>query len=292
MHKRFKTLQEYHDSDREILFRKYEGSYFRIGLLSETSSDVTFTSTGRNGLVVDLTGTLKHLTRMDGILDETPTRPGDVCLVPPGIEVQMAWTVKDERQENITIEFDSGVFAAYLPEFAQDKYASGHLLPGNYSQRPILANIAQLLCGEIDPEQRRGRLFADSAMRLLTLEIASSHWSVPVPLREVDGGQDTRVMRAIDFIETKFAEDISLSDISLASGLSLTQLTARFQQHTGSTPYSYVIDRRLRHAVHLLSTTDMPIAHVAIETGFSDQQHLTRAFRARLGQTPKQVRTR
>lgn len=290
MHKRFKSLQEYHDFDPEIAFRKYEGDYFRVGLLSEMSSDVTFTATNRNGLVVDLSGTLKHLTRMDGTLDETPTEKGDVCLLPPGIEVQLAWTVKDEGQQNITLEFDSAAFSAYHPEFDKDKYALGHLVPSHYTQRPVLANLATMLSREVDPNERRGRLFAESTMRLLTLEIAFSHWSVEMPPPEAEGGVDPRVKRAIDFIETTFSDDISLTDIGQASGLSLTQLTTRFQKHTGATPYSYVIDRRLRHAVKLLSTTNMPIAQVAIDTGFSDQPHLTRAFRARLQKTPKQFR--
>ncbi len=292
MPKQYKTLQDYHDLDQEISFRKYEGDYFRIGLLSETSSDVTFTSTNRNALVVDLSGTSKHLTRMDGILDDTPTRPGDVCLIPPGLEVRLAWEVKGERQTSLTLEFDSDALAAYLPDFDKDRYASGRLRPANYTERPALTNLAMMLSRAIAPGLRCGRLFADAAMRLLMLEIAVSHWSEPMRLPELGGGPDARVKRAIEFIESRFSEDISLSDISQASGLSLTQLTTRFQQHTGSTPYSYVIDRRLRKAVQLLSTTDMPIVHVAIETGFSDQQHLTRAFRARLRKTPRQVRRR
>ncbi|MGL4237331.1 helix-turn-helix domain-containing protein [Tabrizicola sp.] len=290
MPKRYDSLQEYHDTDQAIGFRKYEEVHFRVGLLSETSSDVTFTSTNRNGLVVDLSGTAKHLTQMDGILDETPTRRGDVCLIPPDIEARFAWETRTERQTSIILEFDSEVLAAYLPDFEKDRFASGHLLPANYADRPILANLARLLSREIDPDQARGRLFAESVMRLVAFEIVSSHWSVPMQRPEVGGGWDSRVKRAIEFIESKYSDDITLSDIGQASGLSVTQLTSRFQKDVGATPYSYVIDRRLRQAVHLLKTTEMPIAEVAVATGFSDQQHLTRAFRARLDQTPKQVR--
>lgn len=292
MQKKYRTLQEYHDTDQGVKFRQHDGDYFRVGILSEVSSDVTFTSTNRNGLVVDLSGTVKHLTQMDGKLDETPTRRGDVCLIPPGMEVRFAWQIKGERQTSITLEFDSGALAVFLPDFEKDKFASGHLLPANYAERPILASLARLLRQEIDPDLRRGRLFADSVMRLITLEIAVSHWSTPTCLPEVGSGSDARVKRAIEYIETNFSDDISLTEIGQASGLSLTQLTALFQRHTGSTPYSYVIDRRLRRAEQLLSTTEMPIAQVAVETGFSDQQHLTRTFRARLQRTPRQVRKR
>jgi AraC family transcriptional regulator len=100
------------------------------------------------------------------------------------------------------------------------------------------------------------------------------------------------VNRALDFIEANFAEDLSLVSIAAAAGLSQTHLTGMFRRETGMTPYSYVIGRRLRHAVHLLRSSDMPIAQVALEAGFADQQHLTRMVRARLRRTPKEVRRR
>lgn len=290
MRKSYRTIQDYHDADQDIQFSKYEQQGFRVGHLTEKSSDVTFTTTTRNAIILDLSGTDKHLTSMDGIIDRTPTEPGDICMIPPGLEVRFAWTTMGSHQNTIMLEFDTGLFETHLPAFGSDRIAKGHLLATAHAPRPNLANLMQLLALEIDPDQQRGRLFADAAMRLVVLELAASHWSVPLPPQQAEGGADMRVKRAIDLIETRYAEDISLAEISLASGLSLTQLTARFQQQTGTTPYSYVINRRLRQARNLLTTTDLPIAHVAIETGFSDQQHMTRAFKARLGRTPAQVR--
>lgn len=290
MPKVYPSLQDYHDSDHTIKFRKFEADKYRVGLLSETSSDITFTATNRIGLVLDLSGTARHLTKMDGIFDETPTRRGDVCLIPPGIEARFAWQVKTNRQTSVTLEFDSMVLADYLPDFERDRYASGQLVPSSYSDRPILANLARLLAREIDPAKARGRLFADSVMRLVAVEIVASHWSVPMQPPKEARGSDPRINQAIAYIESNYSADLSLSDIGQAAGLSLTQLTARFRKATGVTPYSYVITRRLRQAMHLLKSTEMPIAEVAIETGFADQQHMTRAFRARLGRTPGQVR--
>jgi AraC family transcriptional regulator len=290
MAKLYRSLQEYHDADSSITFQKYEAVQYRIGLLIEKSSDVTFTSTNRNSLVLDLSGTSRHLTQMDCILDETPTRRGDVCLIPPGIEARFAWDVITASQASVILEFDTDLLASFLPDFDQDRFADGHLVPRNFGVRPVLAELTRLLRRETDPSRARGRLFADSVMRLIVFEIASSHWSTPMRQPEVDDGADRRVKRAIDFIESNFSADISLSDIGQASGLSLTQLIARFKKATGKTPYSYVIDRRLNQAVRWLRSSEMSIADVAVETGFVDQQHLTRAFRARLGKTPKQVR--
>jgi AraC family transcriptional regulator len=136
----------------------------------------------------------------------------------------------------------------------------------------------------------QGLIFSESVMRLLVIEIAHDAWSVPLPSDLVPAKRDPRIRRATEYIEAHYAKDISLLDISRVAGLSPTHLTTLFQQETGQTPYSYVIDRRLKQAIHLLRKTNLPIAQVSYEAGFSDQQHMTRAFRSRLGRTPKAIR--
>lgn len=49
--------------------------------------------------------------------------------------------------------------------------------------------------------------------------------------------------------------------------------------------------RRVETAVSLLRRTDLPLAQVAADCGFSDQSHMTRGFRTLIGRTPLQVRS-
>ncbi len=48
--------------------------------------------------------------------------------------------------------------------------------------------------------------------------------------------------------------------------------------------------RRVETAARLIEAGDLPLAEVAIESGFCDQSHMNRAFRLLLGRTPTQVR--
>ncbi len=237
-----------------------------------------------------LDGSVAHLTRMDGISDETPSQPGELCMIPAGLGVHLAWTNHAPVQASLMVEFDPALFPVYAPEVATSAFLRGHLVPANYGTRPVLGKIIHLIGREIDPAQRRGRLFAETAVRLLALEIAGSAWSVPARLPERSGTADPRVSRAIDFIEAFFTRDLSILDIAAAAGLSPTQLGRAFRAATGRTPYAYVVERRLQHAVTLLRTTALPIAVVALEAGFSDQAHLTRAVRQHLGRTPRAIR--
>jgi AraC family transcriptional regulator len=204
--------------------------------------------------------------------------------------VRYAWDTISTRQTCVVVEFDRGLFELYAPEVVTGPFRDGVLVPGDYGQRPRLAGLMHLIVGELSPEWRRGRVFADQVLSLLALELAAGSWSRPVVTEVREPGTDSRIRRAVDFVESAFQRDISLLEIARESGLSTTHLTLLFQRHTGKTPYAYVISRRLRQAVENLRGTRMPIAEVALSCGFSDQQHMTRMFRLRLGTTPNAVR--
>jgi AraC family transcriptional regulator len=50
------------------------------------------------------------------------------------------------------------------------------------------------------------------------------------------------------------------------------------------------MQRRIEKAKELLISTNTPIAELAMATGFSDQSHLTMAFRRAVGQSPARYR--
>jgi AraC family transcriptional regulator len=290
MQRKYPTILDYHRRAPELSVEEAEWTSLRASVLVETDGDIRFARTDRNALVMTLDGTRRHLTRMDGINDEAPSQPGDICLIPQGLEVHLAWVNRGSLQKTVVFEFDSGLFATYAPEVLTGTFGNGHLVPSNFAQRPALAPLLRMVAREVVPGLRRGRLFADTLIRLMALEVAVGCWSVPTRMPSGRPGFDPRIHRAIDYIETHYAEDISLVEIAAVAGLSPTHLTGVFRREAGVTPYSYVINRRLRQAVHLLRTSDLPIAQVALEAGFADQQHLTRMVRARLRKTPKEVR--
>lgn len=60
----------------------------------------------------------------------------------------------------------------------------------------------------------------------------------------------------------------------------------------GMPAHHYVLATRLEQARNLLTLSEMPVAHIAQECGFSSQSHLTAAFRAAHAVTPAQFRSR
>lgn len=97
--------------------------------------------------------------------------------------------------------------------------------------------------------------------------------------------------RLRDLIEDRLSDDLSLEMLAKEVGVSPRSLSRAFLDHWGTTVHQFVLSRRIERAKHLLVATDLGIAPIALETGFSSQSHLSTAFRKVTGVTPKTFRT-
>jgi AraC family transcriptional regulator len=82
------------------------------------------------------------------------------------------------------------------------------------------------------------------------------------------------------------AADLTVERLADVAGLSPSSLARRFRDEAGTTPWRYVMERRVERARRLLATTDRSLASIAFDTGFYDQAHLTRTFKRLEGVTP------
>jgi len=98
------------------------------------------------------------------------------------------------------------------------------------------------------------------------------------------------IERAIWFIETRFAEEITLDDIADIGGVSRFHLSRSFGAITGRSVMAYVRGRRLTLAAQKLLAGAPDILSVALEVGYNSHEAFTRAFRDQFGQTPEQLR--
>jgi AraC-like DNA-binding protein len=105
------------------------------------------------------------------------------------------------------------------------------------------------------------------------------------------GGLQPQTLRRVrEYIESHVDESISLGKLAAVAGLSVFHFARAFKDSQGVTPHSYVLEQRIERAQKLLAGTDIPISRIALATGFSDQSHFARHFRARIGITPSAFR--
>ncbi len=100
------------------------------------------------------------------------------------------------------------------------------------------------------------------------------------------------VQKAIIKIEGDLAGDLSLSSIAAALNVSAGYLSGLFKKETGETLTTFVTDRRIAHAKHLLRCTSLQIQTVAQHCGILDLHYFCRVFKERTGETPTAFRAR
>jgi AraC-like DNA-binding protein len=103
------------------------------------------------------------------------------------------------------------------------------------------------------------------------------------------GGAPASIARAQQLIDDDPTRNVSLAELAALVGVSRFQLVRGFRRHLGATPHAYLVQRRVRLARRLLLTGVTPAA-CAVEAGFADQSHLTRAFVRQYGVTPARWR--
>lgn len=100
-----------------------------------------------------------------------------------------------------------------------------------------------------------------------------------------------RLTPVVDWMEQHMAHNIGLQEISDYSGIGINGLHELFQQAFDMSPYSYLIQLRLRQAKRiLLEQPQLALREVAEQTGFNDVSHFVATFRKKEGVTPGKYR--
>jgi AraC family transcriptional regulator len=96
--------------------------------------------------------------------------------------------------------------------------------------------------------------------------------------------------QAREMLQAHFSEPITLSFVSEAVGVHPVHLSREFHKHFGVTLGEYTRRLRIERACVSISTTELPLAKIAVLAGFADQSHFGRTFKHFTGMTPAQYR--
>lgn len=99
------------------------------------------------------------------------------------------------------------------------------------------------------------------------------------------GKETHRVKLLRDYIKSRYAENIPLTELSSVADLSSFHLLRIFRDHIGVPPHEYQIHMRINEARSLLRDGHS-IAEAALKVGFFDQSHFSRNFKRITGMTP------
>jgi len=158
-------------------------------------------------------------------------------------------------------------------------------------QDPLLSQIGFALWRELEQRSPAGKLYAQTTAQMLAIHFLRHYTAggrvFKGPSQELTHQQMRRVM---DFVQAHLDQDISLEVLAQQAGFSSYHFARLFRQTTGESPHQFVLRQRIERAQCLLKERDVPLARVAIESGFANQSHFTQAFKRHLGLTPRAYR--
>jgi AraC family transcriptional regulator len=99
------------------------------------------------------------------------------------------------------------------------------------------------------------------------------------------------VQAAVDYIEARLSEELTLADIAAQALFSPWQFHRVFTVMVGMPVMAYVRARRLAEAARALMETDRRVIEIAQDVGYESQQAFTRAFVKAFGITPGACRS-
>ncbi len=98
------------------------------------------------------------------------------------------------------------------------------------------------------------------------------------------------IARAADFIMQHLFEDLTVSNIAAAVGLSASHLSRLFKSRTGFSPHEFITLRRIDTAKELLLTTTLSVKQIAFHVGYHSEANFITSFSGKTGITPAAFR--
>ncbi len=103
-------------------------------------------------------------------------------------------------------------------------------------------------------------------------------------------GTEATVSRAMRLIEEGALDHGSVEALAERLGIGARHLARLFGQHVGASPTKVAQTLRMQRAKRLLNDTALPMADVALQSGFGSLRRFNAAFLALYGRAPTAVR--
>ena len=138
-----------------------------------------------------------------------------------------------------------------------------------------------------------GSLFREAAlMKLLALLVSTRQEFLKKEGTQDDYlGKNQHLDAAIEYINTHYMKEISVSDIAKHVGISHSHLSRIFNERANMTIQNYLLEFRMYKAANLLVGTNLSVKEIDDKVGYTNQMIFSKAFKRQFGSSPKNYRT-
>jgi len=99
-----------------------------------------------------------------------------------------------------------------------------------------------------------------------------------------------RLGKVKKFVDTHFAEPVSLDTVAGVAGLEKTYFSKYFHEKTGACFRDWLSTVRVKRAIEIMMVRDLSITEVAFAVGFQDLRTFERTVEKHTGLTPNAVK--
>jgi AraC family transcriptional regulator len=188
------------------------------------------------------------------------------------------------------------VLSFYLPRAALDAIADDANAPriGDLSYKPgagvndgTISCLGNLLLPALSHPDQANPLFVDHVLLAVGVHVAQTYGGMRPMSQPVRGGlAPWQERRATEILRASVKRSVTLMEVARECGLSVGYFSHAFRRTLGMAPHQWLIEQRVVLSKEKLRDDGLSLSDVAAECGFSDQSHLTRAFRQTVGVSP------
>jgi AraC family transcriptional regulator len=255
-----------------------------------TTSQWTMPPLENHCVIIQLGPSVDVTLRVGEHTFERRLNPGEIIIVPAGLPLH--WSQRENAETQALHLYLHPNFLRTTAESIDFDYTQILIAPQFGIRDEHIRHIAMSLQCEMKESNVIGRHYADSLAKVLAMQLVR-RYSYLKDLQTSRGGMAPRKLRrAIEFITENLDNEqtVALGAVAEAVKMSYFHFSRAFKQSTGVSPNTYMIEQRIDRAKKLLSETDLPIADIALRTGFASQSHFTTTFRKLVWTTPNAFR--
>lgn len=193
--------------------------------------------------------------------------------IPAGMPLQLRMT-RAARLAHVDLHFDAARLARHLNgEIPAERLARPHFAPPDAQWRDLARLLAQAIA-------------APQSSRLVIEGLVSAALGLcfggEAPAEPRRGGLTDRQIGALEqLVAADPARPITVAQMAQTAGLSPSWFAHAFKTSLKVSPHHWLMRRRLEAAMRLMQgDAELPLAEIAAGTGFADQAHFSRAFKA------------
>ena len=217
--------------------------------------------------------------------------PGDFVFIAPRVDHRVVSRDGEDSQTLLLCGYcsfdavENDVLLQALPDFV--------LMRGDeFDQWPWLRRTLEHLSAEYMSSAPGSELTVNKLTEVLLVQLLRADFGRRTDVGIVAALEDKRIARALTAVHEDPGRSWTIDAAAATASMSRSGFARRFKELLEQSFFEYLTRLRMRVARELLTTSTMPVPHVAERVGYQSDLSFVKAFKKLHGETPRAYRMR